>query len=92
VLKIHNDNVNDIQFKINTDKETRLEHMSEAELDEKIKVFRGRNNEIDEVLHKKIGKLLIDESEEAINASSETFQKLYALIGGHQTIMIIAGS
>ena len=72
--------------------DNRFEKMSEAELDEKIKAFRGRNNEIDEKLQKKIGKILIDESEEAINASSDTFQKLYILIGGHITVLIIAGS
>ena len=59
MLNIHNENVGEIQARIDTDMDNRFEKMSEAELDEKIKAFRGRNNEIDEKLQKKIGKIRV---------------------------------
>lgn len=64
--------------------------MTEAELDEKIIQFRGLQNEMDDALNKKIGKLLVDEADEKVNADWETFQKLFALIGGWKITIFIA--
>ena len=64
--------------------------LTEAALDEKITQFRGLRNEMDEEMNKKIGKLLVDEADEKINADWETFEKLFSLIGGWKITIFIA--
>ena len=56
--------------------------MTEAELDQKLKDFAGAKQEIDEKTNALIGKLLVDEADENVNPDSETYSKLWALLGG----------
>ena len=51
--------------------------LSEEELDAKLKEFGGLNNEMDENMRKTIGKLLIDEADEEINADRSTYEKTF---------------
>ena len=63
--------------------------LTEEELDEKIKGFGGLNNELDASVRDKIGKLLVNEEDEAINASWETYEKIFKIIGGWKMIFYI---
>jgi hypothetical protein len=64
--------------------------LTEAQLDEKIIGFRGLTNELDDEMNKQIGKLLIDEADEEVNANSDAFRKLFHMMGGFKIIIFIA--
>ena len=66
--------------------------MTETELDEKIVSFCGLKNELGEEISGKIGKLLVEEEDEAVNANSETFIELMKLIGGTKMCIILAAT
>ena len=46
--------------------------------------------EVDEATNKIVGKLLQDEEDEDVNANSETYKKLWAILGGPLPIVICA--
>ena len=63
--------------------------MTEEEIDQKLTDFKGLNNELDDKMTKTIGKLLVEEADEAVNADAETFRKLFGLIGGFRTSIFL---
>ena len=63
--------------------------LTEAEIDQKLSDFKGLNNELDTDMSKTIGKLLVEEADEDVNANSETFRKMFGLIGGFRTSIIL---
>ena len=56
--------------------------LTEPELDEKLEQFRGVKREVDGDTSAIVGKLLLNEEEEDIDADDEAFSKLYSLVGG----------
>ena len=46
--------------------------------------------EVDEATNKIVGKLLQDEEDEDVNANSETYKKLWAILGGPLPIVVCA--
>ena len=66
--------------------------LTEGELDKKIVSFQGLKNDMDEKMSKTIGKLMVDEADEDVNADRQTYIELFKLIGGFKTVVFIAGT
>ena len=62
--------------------------LSDEEVQEKLVSLAGARLGLDAETEKVVGQLLIDERDEDINADSETFWKLFAMIGGFTTVGI----
>ena len=62
--------------------------LSDEEVQKKLVSLAGARLGLDAETEKVVGQLLIDEREEDINADSETFWKLFAMIGGFTTVGI----
>ena len=75
-----------------SDKLEKLEkiEMTEEEMDAKLVSFKGLNNELDGEMSKTIGKLLVDEADEDVNANWETFTTLFKMVGGVKTCILFA--
>ncbi len=63
--------------------------LTEEELDAKLVEFHGVKNQLDEKTSKQIGKLLVAEADEAINANWESYKKLFEIMGGYQLIFFM---
>ena len=63
--------------------------MKEAELDECLVRLQGLNNELNEDIQKKVGKLLVSAEDEDLSASSETYARLFQMAGGYRTVSFI---
>ena len=66
--------------------------MTDAELDKKLVGFNGLKNELGADINSKIGKLMVDEAEEQVNADSETFIKLFNMMGGVRVCIVLAAT
>lgn len=62
--------------------------LSDEEVQDKLVSLAGARLGLDAETEKVVGQLLIDERDEDINADSETFWKLFAMIGGFTTVGI----
>ena len=65
--------------------------LTQEELDAKIVVFRGLNNELDAKTSSIVGKLLQDEADEKVNPDMSTVWKLYSIAGGFSSIVFLVG-
>lgn len=62
--------------------------LTDSEISAKLQMFSGSNLGLDEETQKVVGKLLTDEKDEKVNADSETFAKLYTMIGGSVAVFV----
>ena len=62
--------------------------LTDEEVQEKLASLAGARLGLDAETEKVVGQLLIDERDEDINADSETFWKLFTMIGGFTTVGI----
>ena len=62
--------------------------LSDEEISEKLESLSGAKLGLDEHTEKVVGKLLIDEKDEKINADSQTFYKLFYMVGGSLSVVI----
>lgn len=61
--------------------------LTDSEIMAKLEVFAGSKLGLDEETEKVVGKLLMNEKDEEINANSTTFFKLYTMVGGAFSIV-----
>jgi hypothetical protein len=61
------------------------------ELDEKLKIFRGKKDDKKEE-DEDLGKLLEDEEKEEIEVSSETIKKIISMAGGIPFVVLLVMS
>ena len=64
--------------------------LNDKQIDEKLEEFRGVNREVDEATNNIVGKFLQNEEDEEVNADSDTYTKLWALLGGPIPIILFA--
>jgi len=62
--------------------------LNDEEISAKLKELSVLKLGLDKSTEKLVGKLLMDEKDEEVNADSETFSKLYAMMGG--SVVVIA--
>ena len=62
--------------------------MNDEEISAKLESLAKVKLGLDEKTQKIVGKLLIDEKDEKVNADSSTFYKLFALMGGFTSVSI----
>ena len=65
--------------------------MTEEELDAKLKAFAGAMGELDSQTQEKVGKLLVKEEDEDIDANDETWNKILQIKGGYFSMILICG-
>ena len=65
--------------------------MTEEELDAKLKAFAGAMGELDSQTQEKVGKLLVKEEDEDIDANDETWNKILQIKGGYFSMIFICG-
>ena len=63
--------------------------MTEEELDAKLKAFGGAMGELDDQTQEKVGKLLVKEEDEDIDANDETWNKILQIKGGYSSMIFI---
>ena len=63
--------------------------MNEEELDAKLKAFAGAMGELDHKTQEKVGKLLVKEEDEDIDANDETWNKILQIKGGYSSMIFI---
>ena len=64
--------------------------LTDGEISAKLKAFGGAVRGLDEDTEKVVGKLLLEDKDENVNADKETFSKLFKMIGGFFTLSILA--
>lgn len=62
---------------------------TDEEIKAKLKKFAGADRGLDKSTEIVVGKLLLDESDEKVDADTETWNKLYNMIGGGLTLFIL---
>lgn len=62
---------------------------TDEEIKAKLKKFAGADRGLDKSTEIVVGKLLLDESDEKVDADKETWNKLYNMIGGGLTLFIL---
>ena len=62
---------------------------TDEEIKAKLKKFAGADRGLDKSTEIVVGKLLLDESDEKVDADKETWNKLYNMIGGALTLFIL---
>ena len=62
---------------------------TDEEIKAKLKKFAGADRGLDKSTEIVVGKLLLDESDEKVDADKETWNKLYSMIGGGLTLFIL---
>ena len=62
--------------------------LTELELEEKLEQFRGVKREVDGDTSAIVGKLLLSDEEEGIDAEDEAFSRLYGLVGGLSPLVV----
>ena len=65
---------------------------TDEEIKAKLKKFAGADRGLDKSTEIVVGKLLLDESDEKVDADKETWNKLYNMIGGALTLFILGTS
>ena len=65
-----------------------MENMSEQEIDQKLKDFRGILKEMDVDQEKQLGQLMLKPEDEDINPDSETYSRLLELTGGKLSFLL----
>lgn len=60
--------------------------MTDEEVSSKLRVFSGAERGLDKKTEEVVGKLLVDEKDENVDADKETFGRLYEMIGGAFTL------
>ena len=63
--------------------------MTDGEISDKLKAFAGAVRGLDESTERVVGKLLVEDKDENVNADKETFSKLFKMIGGFLTLSIL---
>ena len=63
--------------------------MSDLEIAAKLKSLSGVIRGLDKQTEEVVGKLLISEQDENVDADKETFNKLYTMVGGALTFIIL---
>ena len=66
--------------------------LTDEQIKAKLKKFEGADRGLDKSTEVVVGKLLLDESDEKVDADSETWSKLYSMIGGFPTIFILGST
>lgn len=66
--------------------------LTDEQIKAKLKKFAGADRGLDKSTEVVVGKLLLDESDEKVDADSETWSKLYSMIGGFPTIFILGST
>ena len=66
--------------------------MTDEEVSAKLKVLSGSIRGLDKKTEEVVGKLLVDEKDENVDADSETYSKLYKMIGGAYTFGIVTSA
>ena len=64
--------------------------LTDGEISAKLTAFAGADRGLDEDTEKVVGKLLLEDKDENVNADKETFSKLFKMIGGFFTLSILA--
>ena len=64
--------------------------MSDLEIAAKLKSLSGVIRGLDKQTEEVVGKLLISEQDENVDADKETFNKLYSMVGGALTFTVLA--
>ena len=64
--------------------------MTDEEISAKLKVLSGSIRGLDKKTEEVVGKLLVDEKDENVDADKETYSKLYKMVGGTITFGSIA--
>ena len=65
--------------------------MLDCELDDKIKVFRGKKDEKKDE-EEDAGRLMVDEEKEEIHVNSSTYLKIISMSGGNYFVGVLIGS
>ena len=65
---------------------SQIKQLSEQEVADKLEVFGGAKTQLDEKTAGIIGKLLVEDKDENINADWATYVKLWHMIGGFQAL------
>jgi len=64
--------------------------LTDGEISDKLKTFSRANRGLDKTTEEVVGKLLLDDKDENVNADKETFSKLFKMIGGFFTLSVMA--
>ena len=63
--------------------------LTDEEIRAKLRKFSGADRGLDKQTEQVVGKLLLDEADEKVDADQETWSKLHGMIGGSTTILVL---
>ena len=66
--------------------------LTDEEIRAKLRKFSGADRGLDKQTEQVVGKLLLDEADEKVDADQETWTKLHGMIGGSMTILILGST
>lgn len=66
---------------------TAVKPLTDKEVADKLVAFCGVHAELDAATADKVGKILVEDKDEKVNADAESFKKLWRLMGGIPTVM-----
>lgn len=84
------DQLEEAEAEVSVQEDSDHEDMLEVELDEKLKVFRGKKDEKN--LVEDSGKLMEDEDKEDVHVNSSTYGKVIAMAGGKPFVALLVAS